>query len=69
MLSIIALSFLSVSLLNVVPAKKEKEQSIKLNETINRLEKFEVKDYLKEYEHKKKAKAMLDSSIKKAIKQ
>lgn len=68
MLSLIALSFLSATLLNVKPDTKEKEHSEKVSETISRLKKFEVKDYLKEYEHKKRAKEMLDSSLKRAMK-
>ncbi|MGZ3866942.1 MAG: hypothetical protein ACXVC6_00925 [Bacteroidia bacterium] len=62
MLSIIALSFLSATLLNESPVE-QKAQSDKRTETISRLKKFEVKDFLDEYEHKKKVKKMATAQL------
>jgi hypothetical protein len=65
-LSIVLLTSLSTTVLNNFPKQTKKEAPVK-TETAKKIKLFNVKNYLEEYEHKKKSKEMLELSLKRNI--
>ena len=62
-LSIVLLTSLSATLLNNSPKQTKKEAPVE-TETVKKIKLFSAKNYLEEYEHKKKSKEMLELTLK-----
>ena len=65
-LSIVLLTTLSTTLLNNLPKKIKREAPVE-TETVKKIKTFSAKNYLEEYEHKKKSKEMLELILKRNI--